>query len=251
MLPDLDPHGTRIVSTRIRVARNLEGFTFPPAISRTSRLELEQSILKGLKNLKGELAGTYYPLSEMDEATQNRLTLEHFLFKKGDRFLESAGVNRDWPSSRGIFISADKKFLVWVNEEDHLRIISMQRGGDLRAVFERLCQAIALLGEELEFAFDKHLGYLTSCPTNLGTALRASMHVKLPELSQRNDFIKLCEDLRLSVRGVHGEHSESESGVYDISNKQRLGVTEVECIKTLHAGVAKLLLLEDKIKTES
>jgi len=77
--------------------------------------------------------------------------------------------------------------------------------------------------------------------------MRASVHVKLPKLSKTADFKKICEDIKLSVRGVHGEHSESEGGVFDISNKQRLGVDEVECTKLLYAGVKRLLELESKL----
>ncbi len=245
-IPELDPNNERLLSTRIRVARNVEGVAFPPAISATAQLELEQRIVSVLENLKGEFAGTYYSLKDMTEEVQVRLTQLHFLFKKGDRFLESAGVNRDWPAGRGIFYTKDKKFLVWVNEEDHLRIISMQQGGGLATVYERLRIGVAHIGEQLQFARSERLGYFSSCPTNLGTTMRASVHIRLPRLSQSEDFLKLCNEMQLSVRGVHGEHSDSEDGVWDISNKQRLGITEVDCIQILYDGIEKLLRLEDR-----
>jgi creatine kinase/arginine kinase len=109
---------------------------------------------------------------------------DHFLFKEGDRFLEAAGLNRDWPEGRGIFHNTDKTFLVWINEEDQLRIISMEKGSDIKGVFERLAIACKTLEKSFKFAHDDHLGYITSCPTNLGTALRASVHIKLPKLGQ-------------------------------------------------------------------
>merc|ERR550519_2483169 len=93
--------------------------------------------------LTGDLAGTYYPLTGMDEATRQQLVDDHFLFMSGDRNLIAAGMERDWPEGRGIFHNKDKTFLVWVNEEDQTRIISMQKGGDVRAVFERLARAIS------------------------------------------------------------------------------------------------------------
>lgn len=241
---DLDPTGKRILSTRIRVGRNVSNFAFPPAITTESRAELERRVVEALQSLTGDLAGRYYPLSGMDEMTRQQLVSDHFLFKQGDRFLEAAGVNRDWPEGRGIFHSADKRFLVWVNEEDDLRIISMQMGGDLLAVFDRLSRAVHALEEKLSFAYDEHLGYLSSCPTNLGTALRASFHIALPELSKRPDFKELCTSLGLQARGVHGEHSDSEGGIYDISNRRRLGVTEVESVQILYDGTKKLLELE-------
>jgi creatine kinase/arginine kinase len=104
------------------------------------------------------------------------------LFKEGDRFLEACGLNRDWPDGRGIFHNNEKTFLVWVNEEDQLRIISMQQGADIGAVFTRLSKACSHIETVAKFSHDEHLGYITSCPTNLGTALRASVHIQLPYL---------------------------------------------------------------------
>ena len=243
--PRLEPEKAGILSTRIRVARNVEGVAFPPAIAASARLELEQRIIKILKNLKCEFTGTYHALTDMPEEVQTQLTQSHFLFKRGDRFLESAGVNRGWPAGRGIFYTKDKTFLVWINEEDHLRIISMQQGGELATVYERLRQGIEQIGKYLPFARSRRLGYLSSCPTNLGTAMRASVHIMLPRLGRRQDFLKLCDQMQLSVRGIHGEHSNSENGIWDISNKQRLGITEVDCIEILYNGLKKLIQLEE------
>lgn len=244
---DLDPSGGKIISTRIRVGRNLKGFAFAPAISREGRLEVENRTIQALRGLQGELAGTYYPLLGMSEETRAKLVQDHFLFKKGDRFLESAGANRDWPEARGIFHSDNKQFLVWVNEEDHLRIISMQPGGNVREVFARLSTAIGELERKLEFAYTDRLGYLSSCPTNLGTAMRASVHVRLPKLSQTPDFKEVCAKMGLSVRGIHGEHSDSEGGIYDISNKRRLGITEAEAVNVMADGVQQLMDMESRL----
>lgn len=87
-----------------------------------------------MQNLKGK----YYSLETMTEEDQNSLIADHFLFKEGDKFLQAASLNRDWPSGRGIFHNDDKTFLIWVNEEDQLRIISMQQGSNIGEVFERL-----------------------------------------------------------------------------------------------------------------
>ena len=88
----------------------------------------------------GDLAGNYYPLTGMDEGVRQQLVDDHFLFMSGDPNLKVAGMERDWPEGRGIFHNEAKTFLVWVNEEDQLRIISMQKGGDVRGVFERLAR---------------------------------------------------------------------------------------------------------------
>ena len=149
------------------------------------------------------------------------------MFKRGDRFLEACNLNRDWPSGRGIFHNVDKTFLVWVNEEDQLRIISMQQGSGIKEVFERLSKAATEIEKIAKFSHDEHLGYITSCPTNLGTALRASVHIKLPKLSKNKEaFNEIADKYHVQIRGIHGEHTETDDGIFDISNKRRLGRSE-------------------------
>ena len=243
--PDPDPAGEFILSTRIRVGRNIAEIPLGPAISKEQRNTVESQVAKSLCNLSGELTGTYYPLLGMDEEVQHQLIADHFLFKSGDRFLDAAGLNRDWPEGRGIFHNQEKSFLVWVNEEDHLRVISMQQGGDIEAVFNRLMIAVREIEKSVSFQVDPRLGYLSSCPTNLGTAMRASVHISLPKTGRDMPaFIKITDAHHLQIRGVHGEHSQSESGVFDISNRRRLGVTEVECVQDMYDGVVALIKRE-------
>ncbi|RLA69213.1 MAG: arginine kinase [Epsilonproteobacteria bacterium] len=243
--PNPDAEGDYIVSTRIRVGRNIDGLPLGPAISREQRNEVERQVSEVLNGLEGKLAGTYYPLQGMSEANSAQLIADHFLFKAGDRFLEAAGLNRNWPEGRGIYHNDEKSFLVWVNEEDQLRIISMQMGGDIKEVFTRLSTAIGEIEKKVAFSYTDHLGYLTSCPTNLGTAMRASVHIKLPKLAaDMETFQKIADTYHLQIRGIHGEHSESEGGVYDISNRRRLGVTEVECVQDMYDGVVALIAKE-------
>ena len=245
---DLDPDRRYILSTRIRVGRNLESMPLGPGITQKQRLDVEHQVSSALMQLAGTLSGQYYPLDGMSKTVQEQLIKDHFLFKEGDRFLEAAGLNRDWPAGRGIFHNSEKSFLVWVNEEDQLRIISMQEGGDIRAVFERLTNAIKALEKRIDFSYSEHLGYITSCPTNLGTAMRASVHIQLPKLAQNQTLFKeITKRHHLQIRGIHGEHSESEGAVFDISNRRRLGVTEVECVQDMHDGVAALIAAEKKL----
>ncbi len=243
--PNPDPEGEYIVSTRIRVGRNVADLPLGPAISREQRNEIEAQVSGALNGLTGKLAGTYYPLQGMSEADSTQLIADHFLFKAGDRFLEAAGLNRDWPEGRGIYHNDEKTFLVWVNEEDQLRIISMQMGGDIKEVFSRLSLAIGEIAQKVAFSYSDHLGYITSCPTNLGTAMRASVHIKLPKLGvDMKTFQSIADHYHLQIRGIHGEHSESEGGIYDISNRRRLGVTEVQCVQDMYDGVVALIAKE-------
>lgn len=246
---DPDPDGEFILSTRIRVGRNIADMPLGPAITMRQRKLIESSIVEVLTSLTGELSGNYYPLDGMTETDRVRLVADHFLFKEGDRFLDAAGLNRDWPDARGIYHNIDKTFLVWINEEDQMRIISMEQGGSIQSVFERLIAAINLLENKISFLYDDRLGYLTSCPTNLGTAMRASVHISLPELAKDLSLLKEITDYyHLQIRGIHGEHTDNEGDIFDISNRRRLGISEVRCIQDLHAGVSALIEQEKTLK---
>jgi creatine kinase/arginine kinase len=174
-------------STRIRVGRNLANYPLGPGVSKEQRNEIMAKVVEACEKFDGDLQGKFYPIKGMDKKVQKQLIEDHFLFKEGDRFLAACNLNRDWPEGRGIFHNEAKTFLVWVNEEDQLRIISMQKGAGIAEVFDRLCRACKTIQEIAEFARDDHLGYITSCPTNLGTALRASVHIKLPKLMKNKE----------------------------------------------------------------
>ena len=113
------------------MARNLDGYPLGPGLSKEQRLEIESKVIEACNKFTGELAGTYYSLATLSDENRRQLIDDHFLFKEGDRFLEAAGLNREWPEGRGIFHNNEKTFLVWINEEDQLRIISMQQGADI------------------------------------------------------------------------------------------------------------------------
>jgi len=195
--------------------------------------------------LEGELKGTYYPLTGMTKEVQQQLIDDHFLFKEGDRFLQAANACRFWPTGRGIYHNVDKTFLVWCNEEDHLRIISMQKGGDLKAVYARLVNAVNDIEKRIPFSHHDRFGFLTFCPTNLGTTIRASVHIQLPKLAaDREKLEETAGKYNLQVRGTRGEHTEAEGGIYDISNKRRMGLTEYQAVKEMYDGLQELIRLE-------
>ncbi|XP_050461938.1 arginine kinase isoform X3 [Cataglyphis hispanica] len=242
---NLDPTGEYIVSTRVRCGRSLEGYPFNPCLTEAQYKEMEEKVSSTLSGLTGELKGTFYPLTGMSKEVQQKLIDDHFLFKEGDRFLQAANACRFWPTGRGIFHNDDKTFLVWCNEEDHLRIISMQMGGDLGQVYRRLVTAVNEIEKRLPFSHNDRFGFLTFCPTNLGTTVRASVHIKVPKLAA--NMAKLEEvagKYNLQVRGTRGEHTEAEGGIYDISNKRRLGLTEYQAVKEMNDGIAELIKLE-------
>jgi len=182
---NLDPKGDLVISTRIRIGRSIKGYPFNPCMDQMDYLSIEENAKNTLATLTGDLKGSFYPLTQMAEDVKTRLIEDHFLFKEGDRFLHAAKACRFWPEGRAIFHNDEKTFLVWVNEEDHLRIISMQKGGDVGQVYERLIRGIGEIGKHLTFEYDKRLGFLTFCPTNLGTTLRASVLIRIPKLLRR------------------------------------------------------------------
>jgi len=242
---NVDPEGKYVISTRVRCGRSLEGYPFNPCLTEVQYKEMEQKVSSTLTNLSGDHKGTYYPLTGMTKEVQQKLIDDHFLFKEGDRFLQAANACRYWPSGRGIYHNDAKTFLVWVNEEDHLRIISMQMGGDLGAVFRRLAEGVNSIEKNLPFSRSDRFGFLTFCPTNLGTTIRASVHIQLPKLAaNRTKLEEVAGKYNLQVRGTRGEHTEAEGGIYDISNKRRLGLTEFQAVKEMQDGILELIKIE-------
>uniref|UniRef100_A0A1L8EGM9 arginine kinase n=1 Tax=Haematobia irritans TaxID=7368 RepID=A0A1L8EGM9_HAEIR len=242
---NLDPNNEFVISTRVRCGRSMQGYPFNPCLTEAQYKEMEEKVSSTLSGLDGELKGKFYPLTGMDKAVQQQLIDDHFLFKEGDRFLQTANACRFWPTGRGIYHNDNKTFLVWCNEEDHLRIISMQMGGDLGQVYKRLVTAVNDIEKRIPFSHDDRLGFLTFCPTNLGTTIRASVHIKVPKLGA--NLAKLEEiagKYNLQVRGTRGEHTEAEGGIYDISNKRRMGLTEYQAVKEMYDGIAELIKIE-------
>merc|ERR1712004_764763 len=248
---NVDP-AAPVHSCRIRVGRSIDGFGLSPGITKQQRIDVEALMKNAFAKMEGDLAGSYYPLTGMDEKVRQQLADDHFLFMSGDPNLKVAGMERDWPEGRGIFHNADKTFLTWVNEEDQLRIISMQKGGDVRAVFDRLARGIKAVGDSVkaesgkDFMLDPKYGYVHSCPTNLGTGMRASVHVDLPGWTKEGlkPLQARCEELHLQPRGTRGESGGQTGCTYYISNKHRLGYSEVQLVQKMIDGV-NVLYKED------
>merc|ERR1712050_675124 len=240
--------GAPVHSTRIRVGRSIDGFGLSPGITKEQRLGVEKLMSNAVQTFTGELAGKYYPLTGMQESVRQQLVDDHFLFVSGDRNLTVAGMERDWPEGRGIFHNDNKTFLIWINEEDQLRITSMENGGNVKGVFGRLCNGIKMVQDSVkkecgkDFCLDNKYGYIHSCPTNLGTVMRASVHIDLPGWTKHSiDKLKArCEELHLQPRGTRGESGGQTGHTYAISNKHRLGYSEVQLVQKMIDGVNTL-----------
>ncbi|CAH1775389.1 unnamed protein product [Owenia fusiformis] len=243
-----------VLSSRVRTGRCIRGLSLPPAISRAERREVERVCIDALGSLDGQFKGQYHSLSNMTDEEQEKLINDHFLFDKPvSPLLTCAGMARDWPDGRGIWHNANKNFFVWVNEEDHTRIISMEKGGNMRAVFQRFCDGLnkvqgSIKRKGWEFMHSDHLGYILTCPSNLGTGLRASVHIKLPNVGKDPRFDKILDCMKLQKRGTGGVDTQSTNGIFDISNSDRLGVSEVELCQLVIDGVNTLIQMEQRLE---
>ncbi|CAH3150872.1 unnamed protein product, partial [Porites lobata] len=253
---DLDPDF--VLSSRVRTGRSIRGLALPPYCTRAERREVEKVVVEALDTLTGNLQGKYYPLNKMTPQEQDQLIDDHFLFDKPvSPLLLSAGMARDWPDARGIWHNSEKTVLVWVNEEDHTRVISMQKGGNMKEVFTRFCQSLQQIEDAMkkkgkEFMWNEHLGFILTCPSNLGTGLRAGVHVKLPSLAKDARFDDVLKALRLQKRGTGGVDTASTDGTFDVSNLDRLGFSEVELVQKVVDGVKLLVEMEKRLmKRES
>jgi creatine kinase len=265
---DIDPEGKYVLTTRVRTGRSVRGFRLPPAISFEERRRLEDLCVKALLNMGGDLKGDYFPLhgshsyapkpDGMSEEKEDELRATGNLFQEPDStLLLASGMGRHWPDGRGVFANDAKTLFVWFGEEDHLRIVSMQgnrktpspEGKDIRGVtgrFIRACDEVqkVLKAEGYDFMHDKHLGWVLTCPSNLGTGLRAGTMVKLPQISARPDWKKLIGVMGLQVRGTGGVDTASTGGTWDVSNAGRIGAGEVDLTNILIEGAAQLVKWE-------
>jgi len=250
-----------VKSTRVRAGRSINGLSLPAFTDAKDRAEVETKLKECFTGLSddADLKGQYYELSSMSEEMTKELRGNGNLFQEptGPALLAAAGAGRDWPNSRGIFCADSRKFFIWVNEEDHMRIISMEEGGDIVSIFKRWSKGITTIKNLLEgmgsgLQFDEHFGYIHTCPSNLGTGLRASAMILLPLLSdaltphQLEDFAK---KFGVQARGGNGEHTPAgPGGKWDISNYQRIGFSEVQLVQKMIDGVEALIGVEQKLE---
>ena len=253
---DLGALGLGATSMRIRTGRNLKRFPLPGSMNIQERVALETELGKvfaKLYKMEG-FGGRYYSMTPghpdcIDETEYKRLVGDHLMFKdmSADPYLTAAGISADWPYGRGCYISANRNFIIWVGEEDHLRIISMKNGLLLNELLNDLKLAIDLVESLIEggCAHSGKFGVIASCPSNAGTAMRASVHLKLPRLTAggKSDRVKaICGPLGLSIRGTGGEHTPIGSdGTVDLSPSARFCISEAEIVLALYRGIELLL----------
>jgi len=258
---DLTALGLPALSMRVRTGRNLNKYPLPGAMTKEDRINMEKDMKKVYDVLIADPAygGKYVSITPghecfINKKEYNEYVKAHIMFKdmSADSYLLSAGIAGDWPFGRGCYVSEDKGFIIWNGEEDHLRIMCMKKGTVLNEVFDRLETAVKVVEANIDggCAVSKDYGVVTSCPTNIGTGMRASVHIALPKLTADGTDAKAkaaAKPLGLSVRGLGGEHTPiGKDGTVDISPSARFCISEAEIVTALYKGIKLLKELEDK-----
>lgn len=256
----IDPSGGHVLSVMAKSCRNLAGFRFPPACGREERREVENAVVAALSHLEGEeLRSTYCPLhgstsqalwpSGMSLEESRQLEQEGLLFGPPSSVEKlAAGIGRDWPDARGVFAASSRRVVAWCNEQDHLLLVSTQPGDGLQDAFRRHREVLAALEQALEseghkFARNRRLGYLASCPTDLGLSLIVTL--RLPLLSGQPGFGKVCHDLGLTPRAVG---CKGKLGVWELTNVVRIGTNEELIVNRTVEACARLVHMEQALE---
>lgn len=244
-----------VVSTRVRLARNLSGLPFPFRMTSQQRDDLKSRVKTAVKRSDSPYVKNlkFIDMADVPENEIKAMVERHIISP------QFARTN----NGKAIILSEDESISIMIGEEDHLRIQVILAGLQLEKAYEIAEQIDTTLHESLSFAFDSDLGYLTECPTNLGTGLRASVMMHLPlceSTGQLNSISETVSKIGFTVRGIYGEGSQSEAGLYQISNQITLGISEKTAIDNLSLIASqikeketnaqqqlKMLSLEDKI----
>ena len=230
------PESDVVISTRIRLARNLPKIPFPNRMSDEQGRVVEQAVRRAVEHSSSGISKglMYVELQDLTKAQMVSMVERHLV---SPEFISKN-------SGRALFLSPDETVSIMVNEEDHLRIQAMQAGLALEKTYEIANVLDDALNTSLHFAFDEKLGYLTQCPTNLGTGMRASVMLHLPALHGSGQLSRIAghlSKLGLTLRGTYGENSEAVGALYQLSNQVSLGLSEQEAISNLKSITMQLV----------
>ncbi len=239
------PDGNIVLSTRVRLARNLEGRVFTVRADDVARRANIEDVVTAGQNSKTLADATILKLDGLDAMDRQLLHERHLVSK------ELAGVAGDRGVGRAAALVTTGRLGVMVNEEDHLRMQCLESGFALTQAYRKLDELDHELGQRLPFAFDREFGYLTSCPTNAGTGLRASVLIHLPGLVLTKEIGRVLQGLShvgLTFRGLYGEGSEVVGNFFQISNQTTLGKSEDELLDHLGSTVRKVIEYEEEAR---
>ena len=235
------PHDRIVMSSRVRLARNLKEAAFPGWAKKPERvrvLDLIRPAVESLPEMKEAFSESMDSLSTLDK----QILVERHLISR-EHAAKSAGS--------GLVLNREETLCVMINEEDHLRMQALRPGLQLRQAWNAIDHADSTLERKLEYAFNPDLGYLTACPTNIGTGIRVSAMLHLPGLvlaEQINPIIQSVNKLGLAVRGLYGEGTEALGNVFQVSNQMTLGEAEGAIVERLEKVLSQIIEHEENAR---
>lgn len=230
-------HADIVMTTRIRLARNLRGYRFPIAATEEEALLVDKMAAGVLLDEVNDKRYAYLRMADLSKLDKEVLVEKHLISPQLTNFKKQGAV----------VLSEDETLSIMVNEEDHIRIQCIFPGLQLEEAYKQADEVDDILEKELPYAFDEQFGYLTSCPSNTGTGMRASVMMHLPALTmtkQIKRIIPAISRLGIVVRGSYGEGSKAHGNVYQVSNQVTLGKTEDEILKELGNVTVRLIAHE-------
>lgn len=235
-----DNNNDIVVSTRIRLARNLDKTPFPNALKdkRAVTDKIKDAVLNSNSTLSKEFE--FYDLDKLNDAEKQKMAEEHL-------------ISPDMTQGEGhsVLISKDRTMSIMLMEEDHIRLQIIQGGYDLDSAYKTASMVDDVIEENLTYAFDSEFGYLTACPTNTGTGMRASVMLHLPALNMTDNISRVVSSaagLGIEVRGLYGEGTKAYGSLYQISNRSTLGISEETSLSKLKDIVDQIIEMERKAR---
>lgn len=229
-----------VISTRVRLARNLKDFPFPSRLSQQGAQKVIEKVKNAIENSNSSIASDF-----------SFIKLDNLTPAQGASLVERHLVSPEFISDtvgRALLLSRDSSISIMINEEDHIRLQVITDGLSLEQAYDTADRLDTLLDENLDFAFDEKLGYLTQCPTNLGTGMRASVMLHLPALEKSRAIGRIAGNLSklgLTIRGAHGEGTEPKGAMYQLSNQVTLGISERAAVENLK-NITEQLVAQEK-----
>ncbi|TCT14263.1 protein arginine kinase [Natranaerovirga pectinivora] len=232
-----------VISTRIRLARNLKNYPFGNMLLQDKAVELTQEVKKGFLNQSESVNHffEFYNINDLQNVDKIALVERHVI--------SPLIVKKE--AATGLILSKDESLSIMVNEEDHLRIQSIVQGMNIKKALEEANRLDDLLESYLQYAFDEKYGYLTACPTNVGTGLRSSYMIHVPALETTGKLQIILDAIGkfgITVRGIYGEGTQGEGSVFQISNQITLGQSEEEIIDNLNSITNQIVEQERKVR---
>ncbi|MDX1950859.1 MAG: protein arginine kinase [Verrucomicrobiota bacterium] len=235
------PHDRIVLSSRVRLARNLRSLPFPGYAKKPDRIKALEIVRPAVQSLP-QMANAFAESMDNLTALDKNILVERHLISR-----EHAAKN----AGSGLVLNKEESLCVMINEEDHLRMQSLHPGLQIKEAWAAIDQVDSSLEKKLDYAFSPELGYLTACPTNLGTGIRVSAMLHLPALvltEQINQIVQAVNKLGLAVRGLYGEGTEALGNIFQVSNQMTLGEVETDIVERLSKVLAQLIEHEENAR---